>query len=248
MEKKFSLEDLDQQGMCYGSESFTNDRTYIYGYRYQTVRQRMIGPKVLEVGVGNADITNWLSEDGGFEVTSIDGSQSVLDYAVKKISHPERVVFVYTYFEEFNSDIMFDDILITNSLEHVDNPVKLLCYIKKFLKPAGNLHITVPNAMSIHRMLGKEIGMLECEESLNSYDIEVGHQRVYTIELLKEHVSRAGFKVVVHDGIILKPLSDLQMNTLISIYGEKIMGGLFAVGHRLPELAAEIYFCCKRTS
>jgi 2-polyprenyl-3-methyl-5-hydroxy-6-metoxy-1,4-benzoquinol methylase len=246
MEKNFSLGDLNQQGTHYGNESFTNDRTYIYIYRYKTVRQRMTGPKVLEVGIGNADITDWLSKDGRFEVVSIDGSQSVLDYAVKKITYPERVSFVYTYFEEFSSDIMFDDILVTNSLEHVDNPIKLLCYIKKFLKPTGNLHITVPNAMSIHRILGKEMGMLKHEDSLNQYDIEVGHQRVYTINLLKEHVSSAGFKVIDQDGIILKPLSDSQMNTVIDTYGEEVMMGLYAVGQRLPGLAAEIYFCCRK--
>ena len=246
MKKNFSTKDLNQQGTCYGSDSFTNDRTYIYSYRYKIVRQRMTGPKVLEVGIGNADITNWLSKESGFEIVSIDGSQPVLDFASIKILFPERVTLIYTYFEEFDTDIMFDDILVTNSLEHVDDPVKLLCHMKKFLKPTGKLHITVPNAMSIHRILGKEMNMLESEDSLNSYDIEVGHQRVYNLELLKNHVYQAGFKVVDSDGIILKPLSDSQMNTIINIYGKEIMEGLFAVGRRLPELAAEIYFCCKK--
>jgi len=245
MKENFSLEDLNRQGVCYSTESFTNNRTYIYAYRYRIVRQRMHGPKVLEVGVGNADMTDWLSKDGSFEIVSIDGSQPVLDYAIKKVSCPSRVTFVYTYFEEFNSDDMFDDILVTNSLEHVDDPIKLLKHLKKFLRPTGNLHITVPNAMSIHRILGKEMGMLEHEDSLNSDDIEVGHQRVYTIQLLKKHISVAGLKIVDHDGVILKPLSDTQMNVLINSYGAEFAEGLFAVGRRLPELAAEIYFCCK---
>ncbi len=239
--RKFNLKELDQQGTCYSSKAFTNERVYIYWYRYQVVRQRMKGPKVLEVGIGNADETNWLSEDGSFEIVSIDGSQSVLDHAAQKVRYPERVTFIHTYFEEFDSDIMFDDILITHSLEHVDDPVRILLNFKKFLKPEGRLHITVPNAKSIHRMLGKEMGLLEHEESLNSCDIEVGHQRVYTIELLRDHVSCAGLYVIDYDGIILKPLSDSQMNILLN---NEIIDGLFAVGHRLPELAAEIYLCC----
>lgn len=240
MKKKLSLEDLSKQGVCYGSEEFSNNRTYLYKYRYEIVRKRMVGPKVLEVGVGSADLTNWLSEDGRFEIVSIDGSQLVLDAAFDKVSHPERVNFVHTFFEEFDSNIMFDDILVTNSLEHVDNPVNLLRHMKKFLNPLGRLHITVPNAMSIHRMLGKEMGMLEYEHSLNCYDIEVGHQRVYVIDLLKKDVYLSGFAVIDQDGIMLKPLPDLQMCT----YDEEVMKGLAAMGHRLPELAAEIYFCC----
>lgn len=245
MEKKFSSKELDEQGQDYGKERSVNYSAYIYPYRYRLVRQNMHGPKVLEVGVGHADVTNWLSEDGDFEIVSIDGSQLVLDKALEKISHPERVTFVHTYFEEFDSDIMFDDILMTNSLEHVEDPVKVMSYMRKFLKPGGSLHITVPNAMSIHRMLGKEMGMLKHETSLNSHDVKVGHQRVYTPELLKEHAISAGFRVIHQDGIILKTLSNLQINVLMDTYGKELIDGLFAVGRRLPELSAEIYFCCQ---
>lgn len=245
MEKRFSLNELDQQGADYKNKTSVNYSAYIYSYRYKIVRKRMQGPKILEVGVGHADITSWLSEERGFEVVSIDGSRSVLDHALQKVSCPEHVSFIHTYFEEFDSDVMFDDILVTNSLEHVDNPIELLKHIKKFLKPTGNLHITVPNAMSIHRMLGKEMGALESETSLNSHDIKVGHQRVYTVDLLKNHVASAGLKVVDIDGVILKPFSNSQMNALITAYGYGIIDGLFAVGSRLPELAAELYFCCE---
>lgn len=243
MEKKFSSKDLDKQGRDYKKKTSVNYSVYIYPYRYQVVRQRMTGPKVLEVGVGHADVTNWLSEDGNFEIVSIDGSQSVLDHAAEKVLHPERVTFIHTYFEEFETDELFDDILITNSLEHVDDPVGVLEHVKKFLKPEGRIHITVPNAVSIHRMLGKAMGMLKEVGSLNSHDIKVGHQRVYNTGLLIEHVSDAGLHIIDSDGIILKPFSNLQMNTLLN---DKIIEGLFAVGRRLPELAAEIYFCCEK--
>lgn len=241
MEKKFSSQELDQQGKDYSKKTSVNYSVYIYPYRYQVVWERLTGPKILEVGVGHADITNWLSEDPGFEITSIDGSQSVLDHAAEKVSHPERVTFIHTYFEEFESDDMFDDILITNSLEHVDHPTSVLNHVKKFLKPTGRIHITVPNAMSIHRMLGKEMGQLEEETDLNSHDIKVGHQRVYTLGHLKADVFHADLNIIHTDGIILKPFSNLQMNTLLD---DKIIQGLFDVGRRLPKLAAEIYLCC----
>jgi SAM-dependent methyltransferase len=241
MEKRFTLEDLDKQGADYRKETSVNYSAYIYPYRYKVVREHMTGPKVLEVGVGHADITNWLSEEENFIITSIDGSKDVLEHAKEKMEYPERVSFVHTYFEDFESNELFDDILITNSLEHVDDPVKVLAHMKKFLKPNGKIHITVPNAMSIHRILGKEMGMLEHEWSLNEHDIKVGHQRVYTFNLLEKHVAASGLKVVAQDGIILKPLSNVQINELMS---DKVIEGFFKVGRRLPELAAEIYFCC----
>ena len=247
MEKNFSPEDLDKQGEDYSKEKSVNYSAYIYPYRYKIVRKRMSGPKVLELGIGNADVTSLLSGNEGFEITSVDGSQLVLNNATNKVPHPERVTFVHSYFEDFETHGTFDDILMTNILEHVDDPVELIKRIKNYLKPdTGRLHITVPNAMSLHRMLGKEMGMLLDETALNVHDIQVGHQRVYTTKLMSEHINKAGLKIVDKDGVILKALSNVQINALIDTHGQKLVDGLFAVGSRLPEYAAEIYFCCKR--
>jgi len=248
MNKRFSPEDLDEQGKDYRKEKSVNYSAYIYTYRYKTVRKRMSGPKVLELGIGNADVVSLLSENENFKITSIDGSQLVLDNAIKKVPYPERVTFIHSYFEDFETENMFDDILMTNILEHVDDPPKLIKHIRNFLKPVtGRLHITVPNAMSIHRMLGKEMGMLKDETELNIHDIQVGHQRVYTTKLMSEHIDNANLEIVDQDGIILKTLSNVQMNALMDAYGQKLTDGLFVLGNRLPEFAAEMYFCCKRS-
>ena len=165
-------------------------------------------------------------------------------YAVKKVLYPERVNFIKTYFEDFETDVLFDDILLNNCLEHVDNPVGILLHVKKFLKTKGRIHITVPNAMSLHRILGKEMGLIQNENELNDNDITVGHQRVYDIDKLKKHVVNSGLFVFVSDGVILKPFADLQMKKIIDLYGSDVLDGLFKLGHKFSDNAAEIYFCC----
>lgn len=236
---------LDEQGQHYSKPTAFNYSHYLYSYRYKVVREHMQGPNVLEVGVGYGDFSSWLSEEP-FQITSIDGSQTNLERARSK-SNSKRIEFKHCLFEEFETDIRFDDILITNSLEHVDDPIGILEHIKKFLKPEGRIHITVPNADSVHRQLGVEMGMLKYEWSLNEHDHQVGHQRVYTKELLFEHVKRSGLSVSDYDGIIFKLLSNAQMEFLNQEFGRDMLEGLYALGRRHPDLSAELYVCCTRT-
>jgi 2-polyprenyl-3-methyl-5-hydroxy-6-metoxy-1,4-benzoquinol methylase len=235
---------LDEQGRHYSNPTAFNYSQYLYSYRYKVVRERMHGPQVLEVGVGYGDFSSWLSKES-FQVTSIDGSQTNLERARSK-SQSDCIEFVHCLFEEFQTATRFDDILITNSLEHVDDPVGVLEHMRQFLKPSGRIHITVPNALSIHRQLGVEMGMLKYEWSLNEHDHQVGHQRVYTKELLFEQVKRAGLIVQDYDGIIFKLLSNAQMELLNREYGQHLLEGFYELGRRHPDLSAELYLCCTR--
>jgi len=235
---------LDEQGQHYSKPTAFNYSQYLYSHRYKVVREHMRGPDVLEVGVGYGDFSSWLSEES-FRTVSIDGSQTNLERARAK-SRSDRIEFHHGLFEEFNTDTRFDDILITNSLEHVDDPIGVLEHMKQFLKPDGRIHITVPNADSMHRQLGVEMGMLKYEWSLNEHDHQVGHQRVYTREFLFEHVKRAGLEVLKYDGIIFKLLSNAQMEALIQENGQAMVEGFYALGRRHPDLSAELYVCCKR--
>jgi hypothetical protein len=100
------------------------------------------------------------------------------------------------------------------------------------------------NAMSAHRQLGVEMGMLECEWNLNEHDHAVGHRRVYTRELLDEHIRRARLTISHADGVMFKLLSNRQTDGLLKAYGEGLMEGLYRLGRRMPDLAAERHLCC----
>ncbi len=233
---------LDEQGGRYDTPHAFNYSQFLFKYRYRVVREHVAGPDVLEVGVGYGDFSAWLSEEP-FQTLSIDGSLTNLARARDK-ARSDRIAFEHCLFEEFSTSRRFDDILITNSLEHVDDPIVVLTHFKQFLKPGGRIHVTVPNAMSVHRQLGVEMGMLEYVWSLNEHDHAVGHQRVYTHELLCEHIRRAGLHVSLTDGVMFKLLSNRQTDGLLKTYGEGLMEGLYKLGRRLPHLAAEIYVCC----
>ena len=45
----------------------------------------------------------------------------------------------------------------------------------------------------------------------NARDHELGHYRVYDIDLLKSHLSEAGFKIKDSGGVFFKPVSNGQI-------------------------------------
>ena len=81
------------------------------------------------------------------------------------------------------------------------------------------------------------MGLLQEVDQLNERDLSVGHRRVYTRERIREHLNAAGVTVVCEDFILLKILSNAQMETL----DPKLVEALFEVGHQFPDLCADLY-------
>ena len=97
--------------------------------------------------------------------------------------------------------------------------------------------INVPNAHSLHRQLGVKMGLLEKVTDLNAQDKKLGHKRVYTPALLSEHIQQSGLVADRIGGIMLKPLSNRQMND----WDEPMLKALFELGDDFPELSSELY-------
>ena len=81
------------------------------------------------------------------------------------------------------------------------------------------------------------MGLLRRVDELNERDVSLGHRRVYTREKLVEHLNAAGLTVVCEDFILLKILSNAQMEAL----DPKLVEALFEVGHQFPDLCADLY-------
>lgn len=47
-------------------------------------------------------------------------------------------------------DECFDAVLCTEVLEHVPDPVRVLCELNRVLKPGGQVFVTVPQSWEIH--------------------------------------------------------------------------------------------------
>jgi hypothetical protein len=116
-----------------------------------------------------------------------------------------------------------------------------LAKLRSYLKPGGQIHIVVPNARSLHRRIGKAMGLLRSADDFSARDIQLGHMRVYDINLLTQHIAAAGLETVDLQGILIKPLSNAQMQS----WEPAVIDALLEVGKEEPDLCNELYLRVK---
>jgi 2-polyprenyl-3-methyl-5-hydroxy-6-metoxy-1,4-benzoquinol methylase len=201
----------------------------------QLVQKVVKDKKVLNLGLGNG-LTSKVLEDLVVKQLVIEGSKKIIDsFAFQS----DKTEFIESYFENFNTNEKFDVVLANHVLEHVSNPVKLMSTkFHEWLHDDGIAFITVPNAKSIHRLIGQQMGMLESEYNLNSSDIKAGHQRIYDTEILRKDIEDAGLEIIKMGGYNIKMLSLAQMKD----WSQELLDAIFEVSKQMPaEICANIW-------
>jgi SAM-dependent methyltransferase len=206
------------------------------------MRDRMIatdgGDTALEIGCGSGSWTRVLCQRYQ-RVDVVDGSQQLLSQVAGENAGAPAALFTHhAVIEDYQpaADQRWQHIYVTFLLEHLVDPVSVLRKIGPWLKAAGKLIVAVPNADSLHRVLAVRMGLIRHTGELSDNDRRVGHERVYSRSLLKEHLLQAGFEIVSESSIGLKPFTLKQMEHLPPEVGRT----LAASGDLVPEQAAYI--------
>lgn len=197
------------------------------------------GGAVLELGCSTGLMTSLLAAVAD-RLIVVEGSWANIEKSARRVHSAAHVAFHHCLWEEFETGEKFDDVVLAGALEHVVDPVGLLSQTRCYLAPRGRAHIIVPNARSLHRRVGKQMGLLDSTHDLNESDQRIGHRRVYDRDSLFEHIHLAGMKVLHWEGILLKPLSNAQMRP----WAEPLVRAFYELGRELPDFCGEIYACC----
>jgi 2-polyprenyl-3-methyl-5-hydroxy-6-metoxy-1,4-benzoquinol methylase len=188
---------------------------------------------VLDLGLGRG-YTALVFENKFNDYTILDGDRKIIEMYREKNPN-SNINIIETYFETYNTDKKFDVIVLGYILEHVDDPVAIMKKYAGYLEKDGIIFAAVPNAETLNRRLGKEMGLLSDLTELSPNDIQVGHKRYYTVETFKNDILSAGLNMVTLEGIYLKPFTTRQ---LISFNLSKdIYNALCVVGRDYPELS-----------
>ncbi len=163
--------------------------------------------RVVELGYGVGLMTRALRERG-VPIEVVEGSPRLAAQA--RAEHPGLVVHE-GMFETFVPDAPVDAVLALHVVEHVDEPRPLLAHLATWLKPGGVLVVVVPNAESLHRRLAVRMGLQPHLDTLSPRDHLVGHQRVYTLDGLRDDVLAAGLHPTRELGWFLKTLPNSVM-------------------------------------
>lgn len=215
-------------------KGFNGEMTYMRGLVFSRYFK---GESVLEVGSADGCMTDILTKHFR-KITTVEPSLKFCSYLKRKYKKRGSIEVVNGLIENVNLKKRYDTVLLAHVLEHVASPKKALKAARKALKKGGRLLAGVPNANSIHRQAGVLMGLLPKLTSLNKTDISVGHRRVYTRERFRKEIRAAGFKILKEGGVLLKPLSNEQIE---KTWNNSMKMVFCSLGEKYPDIAAELY-------
>lgn len=232
--KKYSQ--IYQQEIAYGAEEKINRLNAEY-----TI-SRINGP-IIELGCGNGTWTNMLIQRFG-NITVVDASTELLSNLKNKYGDKakyEEALFEH-YYPKSND---YSSVLLIGALHHSQNPSLILQNIAKWIHPKAKLIVSVPNANSVHRCLGKKMGIIKSNDELSKLGVIQGHQRTYTMTFFKDLLTENGFSIDFFKGLFFKPFANSQMDS----FDDQIFSGLFKLADDFPDESAAILYaeCSKKT-
>lgn len=205
---------------------------------FNQFKPHFVGESCLELGPATGYMTEKLV-DCFKKVTVIEGSTELIN----QIPDFDNIIKHNCLFENFKTNEKYDTIILNHVLEHIEFPNLLLKDIYSWLADDGVCIVGVPNAKSFHRLAAVKMGLLNSEYDLNQRDVELGHYRVYDLELLKSQVNLAGFKILEEGGVFLKFLSNSQIEKFLD---QSIINAYFKLAKEFYNNSAEIYLVLRK--
>jgi trans-aconitate methyltransferase len=190
------------------------------------------GQRMLELGCATGELASLMDPlVDAYDV--VEGSARNIEVARSRVPGAR---FFQSLWEAFEPDCSYSDILLSGTLEHANDPVTLLGRARSWLEPGGRVHVVVPNGMSLHRLVGAELGLQPDPLTLTAADRAQGHHRNYTIDMLMAQLSSVGLRVRHWQGVFLKVLPNREMLG----WSWDLIQALHAVGQRFPAHCAEL--------
>jgi SAM-dependent methyltransferase len=181
-------------------DHFLEDRVQIQGFA--TYAEWLSG-RVLQLGYGTGTMARLLARD--HDLTVIEGSPLLAAHC-----RADGIPVAESMFEDARWGPDWDTVLAGHVLEHVDDPVTVIRMVAGWLRPGGAAVFVVPNADSLHRLLGEAMGF-GSRFDLSPRDALVGHRRVYDLSSLRRDVAVGGLEVVEAFGFFVKSVPNAAM-------------------------------------
>lgn len=108
--------------------------------------------KILDIGCGDGTVIDYLSKNNKPQkIVGIDISQKAVDYILGNGYEAHQIDVLSKKFIEFLKDKKFDYIIITEVLEHIQDPEKVIVAVKECFNKS--VFISIPNSgFFIHRI------------------------------------------------------------------------------------------------
>jgi 2-polyprenyl-3-methyl-5-hydroxy-6-metoxy-1,4-benzoquinol methylase len=203
---------------------------------------------LLEIGCGLSPLFTNLSPD--IVTTVIEPALEFFQNANQLAKKYPKTQVINSYLEELKIDKPSYDMIVLSCLLHeVPNPRVMLSSVAELCSNETVVHINVPNAISLHRLLAVAMGIIPEPKALSETQIVMQQQsKTYDISSLTFELSNAGFQVIDQGSIFIKPFTHRQMQDLVDnkFLTKEMLAGFDGLTKWLPEFGSEIWVTAKK--
>jgi len=232
------------------------DSKYAYNFDFDVMHPFMLRSfqpffqpgNCLELGSFKGDFTRLLVPLFD-DLTCVEASGQAVESARQRIEG--KVTFANARFEEASLPSVYDNVVLTHVLEHLDDPVAVLKRINsEWLSPTGRLFLVCPNANAPSRQIAVTMGLITHNAAVTREEAVHGHRITYSLDTLERDATAAGLKVIHRSGIFFKALANFQWDMLLKtdIVSRGYLEGCYKLGQRYPDLCSSIFLVCEKGS
>ena len=197
--------------------------------------------RLLEVGCGHLPLHTDLS---GMHITVVEPAVEFAKIARSTVAPGADVKVIEACLEAVGPpEEPFDMVIVSCLLHEVDDPQALLAAVRQMCGSDTVVHLNVPNARSLHRLLAVAMGLIDRPDAHSQTQATMQQRGIYDLEALEGELSTAGFVVRERGSLFVKPFTHGQMQQLVDqeIMTPTMLDGLGRLAETLPELGSEIW-------
>lgn len=200
---------------------------------------------VLEIGSGLDSLAFHLP--GFTDFTICEPASAFLAAARQRAAGRSDIRLVEGFLEDNVNrleDRVYDCIVASSVLHETVDPARFLAAVSRLCSRDTLIHFNVPNAMSLHQLLGVAMGLVRSPFERSERAQLFGRAHTFDLPSLIAMVTASGFIVIEHGSYLLKPFNDVQMQQMLDhgIIDELVLDALYEiVESQALSNGAEIY-------
>ncbi len=238
------MRDLKQYELDYQNLRFEGTQTKYRKRKLLEFLKRDVPHNVLEIGCGLAPLFLEYTEFEEYDI--VEPTRLFHERAAELSKGDDRIKVHFGRLEDTYHGLAgrkFDSIVLSSLLHEVEDPQSFLGATGALCGEHTIVHIVVPNAYSLHRLIGVKMGLMQDAHESSSTQQKMQQVRCFDLASLTELLKSSGFEVEESGTFFLKPFTHEQMATLqeIGLLTDQMLEALYAMDEYTPSLGSEIY-------
>ncbi|MCM1537622.1 MAG: class I SAM-dependent methyltransferase [bacterium] len=237
------MRDIDRYTQEYIKHDFEEKQVFFRRKKVLEILHAYPHKRILEIGCGQEPLFQYVNDFENYTV--VEPSSIFYKHALSLAENDPRITCIHDFFgKDLSLPVgVYDFIVCSGLLHELENPKEILEKVYELADSKTILHVNVPNANSLHRILALESGLLENVHSVSERGKCLQQFSVFDIDMLRQLAAKANFQIIESGSYFVKPFTHKQMEELLecNIIDEQVLEGFYNLSRWMPDYGSEIY-------